>query len=188
MSIAVTPIITVDEYLESELQAEVKHEYLGATVYSRAGASEAHNVIAMNLYAALGTQLRGKPCQPFGSDMKLRINLFGDFDFYYPDAMIACDSTDGVGHGWRERPTVLFEIISEETRRIDQREKRLAYLQIASLEAYIRIEQARAEVLAEVRAGAAWKTTRLSGPDAKLELTTLGIDLPLAELYERVRL
>lgn len=187
MSVVVNSLLTVEEYLESELLAEVKHEYLGGTVYAMAGASEAHNIIAMNLYAALGMRLRGKRCQPFGSDMKLRIDPLGDTYFYYPDAMIACDPADGAGQGWRERPTVLFEIISEETRRIDQREKRLAYLQIASLEAYIRIEQARPEVSIEQRAGGIWISLRRSGLDATVEIATLGFDLPLAELYERVR-
>jgi Uma2 family endonuclease len=100
--------------------------------------------------------------------------------------MIACDPTDS-GHGWRERPSALFEIITEDTRRIDEREKRLAYLQLASLDAYVRLEQDRAEVVIDRRTSEGWKAERLSGLDAIIRLPSLGIELSLAELYERIK-
>ena len=134
----------------------------------------------------LYTRLRGKACEPFGSDMKVRLLPLDSTYYYYPDAMIACDPADS-GHGWRERPSALFEIISEETRRIDEREKRLAYLQLATLDAYVRIEQDRPRRSwssgAPRRDG---RAERLSGLDAVVGLPTLGIELPLAELYERI--
>ena len=178
-------LVTVEEYLEGELRAETKHEYLGGLVYAMAGASEAHNVIAINLTAMLHAQLRGKACQPFGSDMKVRLQTLGDTYFYYPDAMVACDPSDS-GHGWRERPTVLFEILSEDTRRLDEREKRFAYLQIPSLQAYVRIEQTGPEAIVERRASGTWESQRLFGLDAILHLPEIGASLPLAELYERL--
>ena len=180
-----TPDITVEEYLADELLSEVKREYLGGVVYAMAGASEAHNRLAMNLYGALHAALRGKPCEAFGSDMKVRLSPLDSTYFYYPDAMIACDPSDG-GHGWRERPAALFEIISEENRRVDEREKRFPYLQIPSLQYYLRIEQTRAEVVMDRRTPEGWKTERLNGLDAVARLEALGIELPLAELYERV--
>jgi Uma2 family endonuclease len=179
-------LVTVEEYLEGELRAETKHEYLGGCVYAMAGASEEHNVIAANLMGMLHAQLRGKPCQPFGSDMKVRLRTLGDTYFYYPDAMVACDSADS-GHGWRERPAVLFEILSEETRRLDEREKRFAYLQIPALQAYVRIEQASPEAVVERRVAGSWKSERFTGFEAVLALPEAGIHLPLAELYERLR-
>ena len=105
-------LVSVEDYLKKEARSEVKHEYLAGMVYAMAGASEAHNVIAMNLYTALGNRLRGKICQPFGSDMKLKLHpLRGDICCYYPDAMVACDAADS-GHGWRERPSVLIDVHS----------------------------------------------------------------------------
>ena len=179
------PEMTVEEYLADEERSEVKREYLGGVVYAMAGASEAHNLIAMNLYAALHGALRGKPCQAFSSDMKVRLRPLDSTYFYYPDAMVACDPTDS-GHGWRERPTALFEIISEDTRRVDEREKRVPYLQLPSLQFYVRIEQKRAEVIIDRRTADGWTSERLQGLEAVLRLPSLGIELPLADLYERV--
>jgi Uma2 family endonuclease len=185
VSAASTPNITVEEYLASEILAEVKHEYLGGVVYAMAGASEPHNRIAANLAGMLYARLRGRSCEPFGSDMKVRLRPLDETYFYYPDAMIACDPTD-TGHGWRERPAALFEIISEETRRIDEREKRIPYMQLPSLQAYVRIEQARPEVVVEWRTPDGWKSEKLRGIEAVVRLSALEIELPLAELYERV--
>jgi Uma2 family endonuclease len=179
-------LIAVEEYLEGELRSETKHEYLGGVVYAMAGASEAHNIIAANLAGMLYAQLRGKPCRPFGSDMKVRLRTLGDTYFYYPDAMVACDPSDS-GHGWRERPAVLFEILSEDTRRLDEREKRFAYLPIPSLLAYVRIEQAHPEAVVERRTSADWKSEKFTGLEAILVLPEIGVRLPLAELYENVR-
>jgi Uma2 family endonuclease len=178
--------VSIDEYISGELRSETKHEYLGGVIYAMAGASEEHNIIAANLIGMLHAQLRGKPCQPFGSDMKVRIETLGDTYFYYPDAMIACDPADS-GNGWRVRPAVLFEILSEETRRLDEREKRFAYLQIQSLQAYIRIEQSSAEMIVERRTPGGWKSEKLTGLAAILELPEISLRLPLAEVYERLR-
>ena len=179
-------LVSVEEYLDGELRAETRHEYLGGVVYAMAGASEAHNVIAANLMGMLHAQLRGKICQPFGSDMKVRLQTLGDTYFYYPDAMVACDPSDS-GHGWRERPAVLFEILSEETRRLDEREKRFAYVQIPGLQAYVRIEQSSPEAIVERCMSGVWEGERLTGLDAVLELSQTGLRIPLAEVYERLR-
>ena len=179
------PEITVEEYLADELLSDVKREYLGGVVYAMAGASEPHNRLATNLLGMLYGRLRGKPCEAFGSDMKVRLRPLDSTYFYYPDAMVACDPTDS-GHGWRERPAALFEIISEDTRRVDEREKRVPYLQLPSLQAYVRIEQARPEVVVDRRTPEGWKSERVSGLDAVVRLPEFGIELLLVELFERV--
>lgn len=180
--------ISVEEYLAKEELSQVKHEYLGGAVYAMSGASESHNRIAMNLYAMLHARLRGRRCEPFGSDMRLRLQPRpdGHVYFYYPDAMIVCDPADSPGEAWRERPTALFEIISGSTRHIDTREKRLAYLQIGSLQAYVRIEQKRPEAIVERRTAEGWKMEQITGLESAIRLPFLEIELPLAELYERV--
>lgn len=88
------PYITEDEYLEGEQLAEVKHEYFDGQVYAMAGASDGHELVAGNIFAALLAHLRGKGCRVFKSDMKLRLQFRGKTLHYYPDIMVACDSAD----------------------------------------------------------------------------------------------
>ena len=179
--------VTVEQFLAAEELSPVKYEYLGGVIHAVAGASDPHNTIAFNLVGMLYNRLRGRRCNGYGSDMKVRLQHLspGSTYFYYPDAMIACNPADA-GHSWREQPAALFEIISESTRQIDEREKRAAYLGLGSLEGYIRVEQDRPETLVERRTLEGWKLERLVGLDAIIRLPTLEIELPLVELYERV--
>jgi Uma2 family endonuclease len=83
--------ISVEDYLAGELASRVKHEYLGGYVYAMAGARNVHNVIAGNVFGSLHARLRGKPCQPFNSDTKIRVRLpTKQWRFYYPDTSIVC--------------------------------------------------------------------------------------------------
>jgi Uma2 family endonuclease len=100
--------------------------------------------------------------------------------------MVACDPADS-GHGWRERPAVLFEIVSEDTRRTDEREKRMAYRQLETLQAYVRLEQSRPELVVESRANDGWRTERFTGLDALVQLAEPALTLRLAEVYERLK-
>src|SRR5438067_137815 len=66
-------LISVEDYLEGERHSEVRHEYVGGHVYAMAGASEDHNRVAGNIFGELRERLRGKRCEPFMVDMKLKI-------------------------------------------------------------------------------------------------------------------
>ena len=182
------PDMTGEDYLATEPYSEIKREFLGGAVYAMSGASEPHNYIATNLTGMLYNQLRGRRCEAFGSDMQVKtapsIPELG-LSFYYPDAMIACDPSD-TGKRWRERPSALFEITSASTRRVDEREKRNAYLGIAALEAYVIIVQDRPAVAFHVRTPDGWKLEKITGLDGILRLPSLEIELPLGELYERI--
>ena len=180
--------VSVEDFLELERLSATKHEYLAGNVYAMAGASSAHNILAANLSGLLYNALRGSKCQHFGSDMQVRLRLGSERYFYYPDAMIVCDPTDA-GNGWRERPTVIFEILSESTRKTDEREKRQLYLNLQSLEFYVRLEQSRPELQFDRRTPEGWSTETVSGLENVFSFSLDGreVRLPLAELYERVR-
>jgi len=176
-------LISVEEYLEGERLSEIRHEYLGGKVYAMAGASDDHNRIAINIVSQLVERLRGKRCEPFGADMKLKIP--GSEAFYYPDALIACDPSDSATY-FRERPTVVFEVLSPDTERIDLREKRFAYSLIPSLKVYVIVAQDRIEVTI-LRRGKTrqWVGEALSERDAVLKLPEVKVEIPLARIYER---
>ncbi len=178
-------LVSVEEFLAAEPGYEVKHEYLAGMPYAMAGASGRHDTIATNLIGLLHGQLRGKPCQVHSSDFKVKLKISESTYFYYPDAMIVCGRA-GLGKSWAEQPRVLFEILSESTRAIDEREKRIAYLSISSLDVYVLIEQDTQKVIVERRTREGWTREILEGPNAKLSLPTVGVELPIGELYERL--
>jgi Uma2 family endonuclease len=171
------------EFLSREEQSDVRHEYVGGRTYAMAGASRAHNLIAGNIFAALHRHLRGKKCRTFMNDMKLRLAYpNGQTVFYYPDIMVSCrpESSDT----WVEQPSVIFEVLSRETRDLDKREKFFAYTGTASLDAYVLVDQYRREVLVYRRLGEGWDTERLVHDTDSLHLPTLGFDLSVEAIYE----
>ena len=179
-----TDWISPDEYLEGERSAEVRHEYVDGHVYAMAGASDDHNRIAGNIFAELRERLRGHPCEPFINDMKVKIPpAFADV-YYYPDVLVACDPTDNARY-FRERPTVLIEVLSTETERTDRREKALAYRQIPTVEAYVLVEQERMAATILRRTEPGWQSHVIEGPGSILKLPGIGVEIPLERIYER---
>jgi hypothetical protein len=53
-----------------------------------AGAINAHNRIAGSTFGSVYARLRGKRCQPFNSDTKIRIHLSNEVRFYYPEMSV----------------------------------------------------------------------------------------------------
>lgn len=176
--------VSVDEYLECELVSEVKHEYVGGHVHAMAGGTTRHSAVATNVTIALGGALRGKPCRPFNSDLKIRIELPGQTRFYYPDAMVVCELREETAT-WQDRPVVVVEVLSESTRRIDLTEKRDAYLAIPTLKALIFVEPDIAHVTVH-RCGPSggFNIEEYAGLDSVIPLPEVEIDLPLSEIYD----
>ena len=139
--------ISPAQYLDQELDAPSKSEYVGGAVYAMSGANNRHNRIATNATAALVQRLRGQRCQAFNSDTKVRIQLATHVRFYYPDAMVVCES-NREEDAFQDAPSVVVEVLSSRTRRTDESEKKDAYLAIPSLRVYLLVEQNEALVVA----------------------------------------
>jgi Uma2 family endonuclease len=178
-------LVPVEDYLAGELISPLKHEYLGGVVYAMAGARNAHKLIACNTLGALHSRLRGRPYRPFNSDTKIRLRLPTQVRFYYPDVSVVCrpnPQTDS----FHDEPAVLVEVLSRRTRRIDEGEKKDAYQSIPSLAVYLLIEQETPAVVAFRRTEQGFVREVYQGMEAVLPLPEMGIDLPLAEIYEAV--
>jgi Uma2 family endonuclease len=178
-------LVSVEDYLAGELISTVKHEYLGGIVYAMAGARNMHNLIAGNTFGALYVRLRGQRCIPFNWDTKIRVQLPGHVRFYYPDALVTC-RPNPQSDSFQDEPAVLVEVLSRRTRRVDEGEKRDAYLTIPSLRVYMLIEQETAAVVVFRRTDSGFNREVYQGLDAAIPVGEIGIELPLADIYENV--
>lgn len=175
-------LISVEDYLAGELASPVKHEYLGGIVYAMAGARNAHNRIATNASGSLWSRLRGQPCQPTNSDTKIRVRLPKQIRFYYPDVSVVCHP-NSPRDSFQDQPVVIVEVLSKRTRRLDEGEKKDAYLTIPSLQVYLLVEQDKPQVVAYRRTADGFVPETYEGLEAIIPLPELGIELPLAEVY-----
>lgn len=178
-------LISVEDYLAGELVSPAKHEYVGGVVYAMAGARNVHNLIASNALGTLHGRLRGRPCRAYNSDTKIRVRLPTHVRFYYPDVSVIC-RPNPPNDSFQDEPAALVEVLSATTRRLDEGEKKDAYLTIPSLAVYLLVEQETAAVVAFRRTEHGFVREVYQGLDAVVPLPEIETALPLAELYETV--
>lgn len=169
--------ISVEEYLEGEKRADVKHEFVDGDVYAMVGVSAAHNLICGAFHGALSLHLRGTACRTFIADVKLRVGN----NFYYPDVFVTCDRAD-IDPYVMTLPVLIVEVLSPGTAIRDSHEKLLVYRTIVSLREYVLVEQDKREVRVHRRVGAGWETATCAG-DQSIDLASVNLTLPLDEIY-----
>jgi Uma2 family endonuclease len=130
----------------------------------------------------LTNRLRGKLCQPHGSELKV---LVGG-SIRYPDAFVVC-SPLARGTTVVENPVVVFEVLSPSTATTDRIVKNQEYRDTPSIQRYVMLEQDQQAATVFARSGDDWVGHVLSG-DVVLDMPEIGISIALAELYEGVEL
>ena len=175
--------LSVAEYLEGERDAAVRHEYVAGQAYAMAGASARHNRIAGNIFARLNERLDGAECEPFISDMKVRV---APDLVYYPDVVVTCDPPGGNPYV-RSEPSLVVEVLSPSTERADRHEKLAAYKNCPSVREYALVAQDRMLVELHRRVGEGWQAELFTEADERCAFDSVGLTLTLADIYRNVR-
>ena len=171
--------LSVEDYLEMEKTATVRHEYVAGEVYAMVGVSRRHSRIAGNVFRLLAVAAAGGPCRVHQSDMKLQI----DDVFYYPDVMVACEDEPEDPY-YEDSPCLVVEVVSPGTESTDRREKLAAYRRIPGLKAYLVVDQTRMRVERHFRdEEGAWRRGDLVD-EGHFSLSCPETSLSLAEIYE----
>lgn len=180
---------SIQEYLQMEGEALEKHEYYKGEIFAMSGAGTRYNIISVNIIASLYNLLKGKSCQPYGSDM--RIHIPQNTLFTYPDISVICgDITNaGADENSATNPTVIIEILSPSTRNYDRGVKFMLYRDIPTLKEYILIEaeSINVEQFAINKEGF-WQLKEFSGNEDELILESLNVNLLLNDIYDRCEL
>jgi Uma2 family endonuclease len=177
--------ISVEDYLAGEQHSSVKHEYVAGLIFAMVGARNAHNIIASNALGSLFGQLQGKPCRAFNSDTKIRVQMSNQTRFYYPDVSVICRQNPQTDV-FQDLPSVIIEVLSESTRRIDDGEKREAYQTIPTLTHYILLEQSTVGAVVYERTSAGFQRRVLAELKDIIPLPELNIKLSMAAVYDGV--
>lgn len=180
---AIAEDMSFNDYLEIEKTSETKHEFIAGLVYAMAGASRNHNLISGNLFAALHAHSRGTSCNAFMADMLLKLRINNEDIAYYPDLMVDCDNSNQEKL-FIKYPTVIIEVLSKSTARIDLREKFFAYQTIDQLQEYIVVKQAEMEVIMYSRA-LNWQAESFKAEDL-LIIPSIKLEIPVKDIYESV--
>jgi Uma2 family endonuclease len=173
-------IVTVAEYLEFEETAMDKHEFVGGQIFAMAGASKAHNRIALNLATRALNAADELDCEIYSSDVKVQIEEV----YYYPDLIVSCKKDKD--KYFARYPCAIIEVLSGSTADIDRGEKWQNYQKLESLHTYILLDQTRisAEVFQRLSDGA-WRYEKLEA-GSKLKISCLKLEIPLEDVYKGV--
>ena len=190
MSAVLKARLTEAEYLAFERSSEFRHEFHGNEIFAMAGASESHNLITLALASAVRAKLQGKPCRVYSIDM--RVYARESKIYVYPDIVVACPPIEFLDEK-RDTlltPLVVIEVLSPSTEAYDRGRKFDVYREARSLRQYVLVSQDSQRAVSYVRQsdGVAWLMTPLDDPGASIEFPSLGISVPLADIYRDVEL
>jgi len=180
---------TIEEYLQMERASQQKHEYFNGEIFAMSGAGRRHNVIFRNLYGELAYRLRGKPCQPYGSD--LRIHIPENTLYTYPDISIICRDivTDNKDDDTVIQPSLLIEILSPSTKDYDRGTKFKLYRDIPTLKEYVLIDSEAVNVeIFRINDIGHWQLEEFKTADEVLNLTAIDFQITLSKIYEGTKL
>ena len=184
---------TVEEYLDLEgRSSDRKCEYRDGLIVdmreamAMAGGSESHCLINANVIAALSNRLKGGPCRVYSNDLRIRIPRKTLYTF--PDAVVICGKTESEQHKTAgitvTNPTVIVEILSPSTELYDRGDKFSRYREIPSLREYVLVSQSAPRIETYYRHDdGGWRFGPFEGLGEVAKLISLGIDLPLAEVF-----
>ncbi|MBX7236314.1 MAG: Uma2 family endonuclease [Caldilineales bacterium] len=181
-------VFTPQEYLTLERQAATKSEFFDGEIYAMAGASRKHNLITLNAASELRRQLRGRPCEVYVAEMRVRVGATGLYT--YPDASVVCGQPvfEDIQGDTLLNPTVLIEVLSPSTEAYDRGEKFSQYRRLASLREYVLIAQDRVLVEHYRRRGDLWVIGDLRSLADVLHLESIDCQIPLNEIYYQVEM
>ena len=187
---------TVEEYLTIERDSEERYEYLDGEIYEMAGESPEHGRICTNLSGILYAQLRGKPCEVFSKDMKVRsgpVPKRGQTKkglYSYPDLLVVCGELK-FHDEHRDvllNPSVIVEVVSPSTEAFDRGEKWTRYqIWLPELIDYLLVSQATPQIdHYHRRANGEWIYSLVNNLEASLQLQSIDCALQLTDVYDRI--
>jgi Uma2 family endonuclease len=171
--------ISVEQYLEDELNSEIRHEYRDGYVYAMSGASKNHRRLSVNVVTMFHSHLQSGPCEASIADARVKTGS----SYFYPDVVVDCDDSDD-NSTYAKKPTIIVEVLSRSTRHTDKGVKLLSYINMPHLEEYVLIEQEYASV--EVfRKSDGWVPRHYSLGD-EIQFESIELLMSVEDIYHRV--
>jgi Uma2 family endonuclease len=178
---------SVDDYLTSERQSAVRHEFREGRVIARSGSNRWHNIVAANTAIALGSRMHGNKTEIYISNM--RVKLKNSF-VCYPDVIVVSGEPAFADQNFDLllNPTVIVEIFSNDTNSSDKTSKLESYLAMESVKEVVLLKEEEMRVEHYARQNAKqWIYRIYNERDDVISLDSLNCKISVAEVYASVR-
>jgi Uma2 family endonuclease len=178
--------ISVEDYLALDREAEVPSEYHDGEMFPLEMVTMAHAAISLSIGSLLRERLAKTACRAFPSPLRVRAS---PTKYLIPDLMVVCGkpALSDEHHETVTNPKVIVEVLSPSTADYDYGEKFILYRKLESFEEYLLVSQNQARVeVAHKAPDKRWVITTYEGLDAVVIVESLGISLPMAEIYDGI--
>lgn len=181
--LAIKPM-TLEEFLRWDDGTETRYELIGGFPVAMAPPAEAHRILAMRLGSRIDAALAVR--RPCNAQIEAGLVRTDRADTYFEADIAATCEGNEPGRQAIKDPFLIVEILSPSTERHDRRVKLPAYRQIPTVQEIVLIASDGHYAELHRRSGAQWITEILRGADARLALTTVGVEIEFADLYEGI--
>jgi Uma2 family endonuclease len=172
---------TLDEFLEWEEAQSDKHEFRNGQIRMMTGGTLRNETIAGNIFAALRMKLKGSPCRAYVNNA--RVALREANAGYYPDVVVDCGPY--AAHALAvSKPTVVFEVLSENTRLTDLSEKVPDYRDTDGVMQIVLVEPDARKLQVWTKTGDTWRQSEIGPQQGVLEMPALTVALSFDEIYQ----
>jgi len=131
-------ILSEEDYIQLELNSEIRHELINETLIDIPGDSPIHNYITGSFYILFRALLKATPFSVFMEDVKLKIP--GEKKYFYPDVFVTQEKYNPSTGYVMNDAELIVEVLSPGTRLFDTVDKFIEYKKIPSLKYYLLAE------------------------------------------------
>jgi Uma2 family endonuclease len=174
------PRMSVEEFLVWDSGDDLRYELVEGVVIAQSAPARPHGRLVANFSYSLASRLRAakRPCAPEAGSV-LRIDR--RWTVRAPDLLVRC----GASARDADTPVLAIEVLSPSNSASEMARKRDDYALVGIMEV-LEVEQDLPEIRVYRREGDRWVIETARGLDGVLALSSLGLEMPLAELYADV--
>ncbi len=180
-------MLTTDEYLAIEREADYKSEYFAGEMFALAGTSRKHGIIVHNISREIGNQLLDRDCLVTTNDLRVKIESIGKY--CYPDIVVTCgkEELEDEHLDTLLNPLLIIEVLSDSTESYDRGVKFRHYRSLASLKTYVLVAQNERYIeIFERQPNDTWLYSAINEEDQSLPLESITCSLSMNAVYAKV--
>jgi Uma2 family endonuclease len=173
--------MTLDEFLRWDDGTDTRYELIGGFPLAMAPPRPNHGALVARLAGRIDAALtRRRPCRAIAEAGILDPD--NAENFFVADIGVTCAPYSR--HQYLENPILVVEILSPSTERHDRRIKIPAYQQIASVQEILVVDSDARYAALHRRQNVQWIIQISRGDTGVISLASVGIEIPMADLYE----
>lgn len=177
---------TPEEYLD--LEAEFRSHYDSGIITPKLSGTIDHNLICGNCCCLLNLSLKEQDYEVFAIDVKIWIPKFRKFR--YPNLMVIAGKPEFYKHYKTAimNPQVIIEVSPDSTEEFYREDKFSLYKTISTFQEYLLIDQNQIAIEHFYKTQPKhWQIDQFDAEDAEIELRSINVTLPIADIYDKVQ-